>query len=74
MTDDEETSSTNNPPLRERVAAAIWEVSSDHPRVRGMSWPELLEAREGNPGAWEEHYQRCLRQADAAIRALGEWL
>ncbi len=51
-------------------AAAIWEATSSHPRVRGMSWPELLEACQGNPGAWDEHFKRCVRQAKAAYLSM----
>lgn len=55
-------------PLRERVAAAIWEASTPAliGRRKGMRWADLLEANDANPIGWAEHLERCYRQADAA--------
>lgn len=59
-------------PTREQYAAAIWEKNSNHPRVKDMTWLELLDAVESNPSAWGRHHERALRQADAVMALEGK--
>lgn len=57
-------------PRIEIAAQAIWAVRSGHPKIPGMTWNELLEALDTNPGSWSEEYERVFRQAAAVIAAL----
>lgn len=54
----------------EAVKRAIWAVRSSHPKVRSMTYEELLEAVASNPASWDEEFQRLDRQARAVIEAL----